>query len=580
MDDFEKNSQDPLGDPAAQESPYAEGMNPQNGPVSAPDGEQRDNGYAFETDGTYRYVRPQNEDPARAPEQRNADPNAQAPGGQTMPPYGGVYRQNEPYNQGYPYGAQRENPFPTGQNNAYPYGANSYPYYNAPSYAYNNEEEHGTEKKSKGGKIFAIIAGVLCIGLAAMLIIVSVNKNGKKETKTSTPSEASEEASNESNVNEIVTEKSPAGADNDAETGALTSTGIYKKVKNSSVGILVYDKSETLASEGSGVLFTEDNDGKYTYIITCAHVIADAGSEIMVQLADGEEYSASVVGYDTRTDIGVIKIEENGLQLAEIGDSDALSVGDTVYAIGNPGGVEFANSFTNGMISALDRPVASSSTGYTMECIQHTAAINPGNSGGALVNEYGQLIGINSMKIVDDEYEGMGFSVPSSVFIKIVNEIIRNGYVTNRPKLGITYVPASSYSSYGMFVSIKGLPSGCIVIYSIADDSPLVGTEAKEGDMITAVNGVDLDDKSYLSELIENSNVGDELTLSLVRINKDYSYEEFDVTVKLVEDRGDTIITQEEETTAGYDSYEDFFRQFFGDNFGGGFGDDFGNMFP
>ena len=186
------------------------------------------------------------------------------------------------------------------------------------------------------------------------------------------------------------------------------------------------------------------------------------------------------------------------------------------------------------------------------------------------MNVFGQVIGINSMKIVGDEYEGMGFSVPSSVFVDIVNNIITNGYVANRPKLGITYVAAQNYNSYGMFVAIKELPKGAIVIYSISQDSGLAGTKAQEGDMIIAVNGTNLDDASYLPELIEKSNVGDEITLTLIRINRDYSYEQFDVKAKLVEDRGDTVIEQEtmESETAPDDYFRDYFDDYFKDYFG------------
>ena len=238
------------------------------------------------------------------------------------------------------------------------------------------------------------------------------------------------------------------------------------------------------------------------------------------------------------------------------------------------------------MVSAIDRPVSSSATGYTMECIQHTAAINPGNSGGALVNEYGQVIGINSMKIVSDEYEGMGFAVPSSVFVKVVNEIIANGYVTNRPKLGITYIPASSQQTYAMYAAIKGLPSGTIIIYSISDDSSFKGTDAQKGDMIIAVNGEPLETTSTLSEIVEKSNVGDKLTLTLVRLDvqNNYSAKEFDVTVTLVENRGNTYASSDEETTSqssdifggsggsdssdAYDYFKDYFDRYFGGNGG------------
>ena len=500
---------------------------------------------------------------------------------------------NQPFAGGnsYPYGQQTQNgynaqgnggnQYPYGNNGAYPYGngnhsgapyGNGYPYGSAQNggYAYPAGNDGNNNKKAKGARVFGIIAGVLALFMVIALVGVAIGDN----TPVNTPSE--ETTDRASNVEEFETSASPVTGNTANDEGELTPKSIFKKVLPSSAGILVYDKSKALASEGSGVLFQESTDGKYTYIVTCAHVINKSSGYIRVQLHDSKEYDAEIVGFDARTDIGVIRIEKTGFTLAEIGDSSKIEVGDPVYAIGNPGGVEFANSFTNGMVSALDRPVSSSSTGYTTECIQHTSAINPGNSGGALVNAFGQVIGINSMKIVDDEYEGMGFAVPSSVFVEIVNAIMKHGYVSNRPKLGITYVPASEYSTYGMFVAIKGLPSGSIVIYEINADSALANTKAQAGDMIVAVNGQPLETPSFLSEYIENSDVGDSLTLSIVRVNKDYSSEEFDVTVTLVEDRGDSFIT-EEETTASQQvpggsypgSYEDYFNQYFEDFFNG-----------
>ena len=486
-------------------------------------------------------------------------------------PYGSSNQGNNSVNGSYPYGN-----YNSGNNSAsgsYPYGNNNYGGYAYPS------SDKGGKKKSKGGKIFAVVAGALAVFLVAALAGIAMGGN---DTKTELPEPTTGDGAN--NVEEFVTNASPVTGNEVNSEGEMNPKNIFKKVLESSVGILVYEKtSKALASEGSGVLFQESEDGRYTYIVTCAHVINGSSSYIRVQLHDGKEYDAEVVGFDVRTDIGVIRVEKTGFTLAEIGDSSKIEVGDPIYAIGNPGGVEFANSFTNGMVSALDRPVSSSSTGYTTECIQHTAAINPGNSGGALVNAFGQIIGINSMKIVDDEYEGMGFAVPSSVFVEIVNEIMKNGYVSNRPKLGITYVPASEYSSYGMYVAIKGLPTGSIVIYEITNDSALVGTKVKAGDMITAVNGIGLETASFLSEYIENLKVGDEITLSIVRINNDYTAEEFEVTVTLVEDRGDSFA--EEEVTTGSQlpggnyggnyggsyggSYEDYFNQFFEDFFNG-----------
>ena len=501
-------------------------------------------------------------------------------------------------NGGYPYGAASGG-YPHGSNNTtggYPYGnanygnggyrppygnsnGNPYPYANSGNmnngYSYPPQNDGTAKKGSKKGKTaFIVILVVILVGAVSGFIAL-FNTPAVPEEKNTTVNNGID------NVGEIATNPSPTqNSETPSDGKPLSASAVFKKVKNSSVGILVYSGS-SLSSEGSGVIFTEDSDGKYTYIITCAHVISDKGASIMVQLSDGKEYKAQLVGFDTVTDIGVLRIEATGLSKAEIGDSSSLSVGEAVYAIGNPGGVEFANSFTNGMVSAIDRPVSSSKTGYTMECIQHTAAINPGNSGGALVNEFGQVIGINSMKIVADEYEGMGFSVPSSVFVKVVNEIIANGYVSNRPKLGITYVAASTQQPYAMYSAIKGLPSGTIVVYSISEDSAFKDTKVQKGDMITAVNGKKLDTTSVLSETIENSKVGDSITLTIVRldIQNNYSAETFDVTVKLVENRGDTYVTEEPTTSQNnifggsdgsngdpYDYFKDYFDRYFGGN--------------
>ncbi|MBR3597534.1 MAG: serine protease [Clostridia bacterium] len=467
-----------------------------------------------------------------------------------------------------------------------PYGNARPPYYGSYSYNQNRPEENkqyaypsgddgnDKKKKSKGGKIFAIIAALLCVFVAVALIVVVV---GDRMFPHDIIAEMPDETTRYEE--ELETNASPVTNENVSSEGELTPKSVFKKVAPSSVGILVYDRSKSLSSEGTGVLFKESADGNYTYIVTCAHVISGNSEYIRIQTYSGEEYEAEIVGFDARTDIGVLRVKETGFTLAEIGDSSKTDVGDPVYAIGNPGGVEFANSFTDGIVSALDRPVSSSSTGYTMDCIQHTAAINPGNSGGALVNAFGQVIGINSMKIVASDYEGMGFAVPSSVFVEIVNEIMTNGYVANRPKLGITYVAASEYENYGMFVALKGLPSGSIVIYEISSDSAFNGTEVREGDMITAVNGEPLDDPSYLSEYIENSKIGDRLALSIVRLNDDYSYDEFTVSVTLVEDRGDTFITEEEpeDNYGGQydDNYDEYFKEYFDDYFSDYFGDNF-----
>lgn len=405
-------------------------------------------------------------------------------------------------------------------------------------------------KKSKGSKVYAFIIVVIVLAIVAYGFYPIISSIGADTTTTAA-------AENETKIEGA--DKAPTLNLNDSEqptngqnTGdSLDASSVYKKIRESAVGILVYAGDGNIYTEGSGVIMGEDEEHKYTYIITCAHVINSRNTSISVQLYDGTDYVAEVVGYDKRTDIGVVRIKAKGLKAAEFGSSDNLEVGQKVYAIGNPGGTEFAGSFTDGIISAIDRPINSSSTGYTMICIQHTAAINPGNSGGALVNSRGQVIGINSMKIVSTDYEGMGFAVPSKIFQEIFNQLVKNGYVPNRPKLGIKYLPASAYQNLSIVVQLKDLPAGTIVIEEISPDSDLYNSKVQVKDLIIAVNGKDLTNTDVLPNLIEQSKVGDKLTLTIVRVNKNYSLDRFDVTVTLKEDKGDTSVT-EEPTTSFY----------------------------
>lgn len=384
-------------------------------------------------------------------------------------------------------------------------------------------------KMSSGGKIAIAIISVLLVVAIILATVIIIKPGSLGDTVTTTTPELIEGAENANSYDIASTPKSE---------DALTTAEIAEKVKPSIVGIVVYagNSSQSSAGEGTGVIMSVDDTGTYTYILTCAHVISDPGIRVTVQTEDGTSYPAEIVGYDTRTDLGVVKIEATGFTVAEFGDSDNLRVGDSVFAIGNPGGVEFFGSFTGGYVSAIDRPV-SSDIGYTMKCIQHDAAINPGNSGGALVNVYGQVIGINSQKIAATEYEGMGFAIPTTSAREIVDNLINYGYVPNRPKLGITYYPVTASSQYNMIARINDLPAGTLIIDEIAADGALANTEARRYDMIIAVNGNDLTTADVLLELIDNGAVGDTLTLTLCRVNSNYSIETFDITVTLVEDK-------------------------------------------
>ena len=433
-----------------------------------------------------------------------------------------------------------------------------------PTYNYQAPPQRNmTPPKKFDGKKIVIAIIAVCVVVALGVGVTSLfggNRSGNNQ-QTTTPAQGE--------INDVTINAMQTTAPS-KDLGAVNSVYVADKVRPSVVGVMTY-KNGQLSGEGSGILWGVDNTGTYTYVVTCAHVIDATGVTYGVLLLDGKTYEAEMVATDTRTDIGVLKIKATGLPLAEVGDSSTLKIGEPIYAIGNPGGSEYFGSITDGIVSAIDRSVSAT---YTMTCIQHNAAINPGNSGGALVNTAGQIVGINSSKIASTEFEGMGFAVPTSIAQSVVESLIRYQYVPNRPMLGIQYAEVSAYQLYSMVVSIKGLPQGSLVIAGISADSALANTKAEVGDLIIAVNGKDMDDSSVLLDLIDKGAVGDSITLTLCRIEqRTYKTTTFDVTVTLIEDKGDA---QEEETTTkspsydggyyygGSGSFEDFFNDYFG----------------
>lgn len=415
----------------------------------------------------------------------------------------------------------------------------SYPQPNTPEYNYLQPEfspqqqvpvAEPPKKKRTGMRVLAIVL-VICLlvaGIGGGITYYQRNKGDSPEIDSDAP--------------QMTLQDTPQNPTPTAEKGQiLTAEQVAAKVRPSVVGVLVYGGNSTdqLAGEGSGILMAEDDAGKYTYVITCAHVVSGSYSKIFTQLENGKQYEAVLMGRDTRTDLAVLRIEASGLTIAEFGNSDNLKIGSTVYAVGNPGGIQYFGSITDGIVSAIGRNISSSS-GYTMECIQHSAPISPGNSGGALVNEYGQVIGINSMKIMGDEYENIGFAIPTSTAMNILNQLIQYKYVPNRPKLGIKYYSISDSARYSMIAQANNLPAGSLIIGEITADSSLANTKAQQYDIITAVDGEELDTADVLLEKIEKGKVGDTLKLTLCRISSDYKITTFDVNAKLIEDTGDT----------------------------------------
>ena len=475
-------------------------------------------------------------------------------GGPSVPPYG-TQGSVPPYGTG--AGTPPIPPYGTQQGTRY-----GSPSYTAPTYVGPATSPAPQKKQSKGLKVFFTV--IALIVLAGVMFGVGTMIGGRHRQPEVAGNSNETAATAQAGAPELETKASPS-SDNTAAAGAvLTPTQIAAKVRPWSVGILVYSKTSSgVASEGSGVLWKEDASHTYTYIITCAHVVNGSGLTYSVQTEDSTTYDAELVGLDAKTDLGVLRIKKTGLELAEFGDSSKLQVGDPVYAIGNPGGTEFFGSFTEGIVSAIDRSVKST---YTMICIQHTAAINPGNSGGALVNQYGQVVGINSQKIMSTSYEGMGFSIPIKSAQPIINNLAIYGYVKDRPKLGITYAEAVNYQQYSMLIKIKGLPSGSLIITDINSDSSLAGTEVRQYDMITKVNGEDMTKPEVLLSKIENGKVGDKLTLTICRVDNNYQTREFTVTATLVEEtkEAEKETTTKQSTINPYDFFnDDFFNGLF-----------------
>lgn len=311
----------------------------------------------------------------------------------------------------------------------------------------------------------------------------------------------------------------------------LSAAQIANKCRKYNVSIKAYG-AESVLGEGSGIIMSQDESKKYTYIITCAHVINKGSTNIRVTTEDDKTFSAALVGYDTKSDIGLIAVKTNKLECPEFGNSESLVIGDKVYAIGNPGGSDFFGSFTAGVVSDISRAVGSES-GYTSKCIQHDAAINPGNSGGMLINKYGQIIGINSQKIASVSYEGMGFAIPMSVAAPIINQIIEQGIIKDRAVLGIQYMPISAFFTPSLLDATKDLPKGSIVISEITNSSLKEGG-LQQYDIITGVDGKSLDTTDILIDIIDSKKPGDIIKLSVVRISDEGKMENLTFTAKLI----------------------------------------------
>lgn len=303
----------------------------------------------------------------------------------------------------------------------------------------------------------------------------------------------------------------PAAVENRPEEKGLSLQEIYSNVIDSVVSITAAS-ADGSTSTGTGVVFSGDG-----YLVTNCHVISGADT-VTILFTDGRELDAAIVGQDRMTDLAVLKVEATDLKSAEFGDSSTLRVGDLAVAIGDPLGVTLRGTMTDGIISGINRDITVG--GRTMTLIQTTAALNEGNSGGPLLNCYGQVIGINTMKIGDyvssAGVEGLGFAIPSTTVKEIVEQLTSQGYVSGRPSLGLR---CSSVPYF--YQAYYHLPSGAYVT-EVFSGSSAEAQGIQTGDILLSLDGKNVSGGDDVTQILYKKSIGDSLTAILYRSGKRY----------------------------------------------------------
>ena len=407
----------------------------------------------------------------------------------------------------------------------------SNPAYSDITYTYNADASYRTnlgdqkkqpKKRNGSGCFVAVIAVLLCITIAAAGIsiysIFFTDDNGNNPgTLEASPTATTDSSSGSTNsAFENLVQVNPSPTPELIEGELLTPQQAAQKVIPSVVCIQCYttnsnyggSASSALYSEGSSIICRSDG-----YIITNAHVIEDA-STVQVVLYDGTIYDAEIIGSDTITDLALLKIDpaDKEITAANFSSAKNCQVADTVLAVGNPGGLNFSSSVTQGIISALNRAVQDESTGYVMYCIQTDTAINPGNSGGPLIDLYGNVIGITSSKIVATEYENMGFAITYDDAAPIINDLLNYGHVKDRAAINITLtLPSNIFRITGW----NSIPTGLCIITVSGEEERNAGL--KQYDIIYAIDGNQITSMADYSSYLLTKKPGDKVSLTIYR---------------------------------------------------------------
>ena len=324
-------------------------------------------------------------------------------------------------------------------------------------------------------------------------------------------------AGNKVVIQQVERTDSSAASGTAVASGGMTTSQVSEMVSPSVVVITTeqvvysqwswYGQNQVESGAGSGVIISSDG-----YILTCAHVVSGA-SQITVTIGD-TDYTATVVGEDDTSDVAVLKIDATGLTPATVGDSDSLSVGDSVLAVGNPLG-ELGGTVTSGIVSALNRSVTiqGTSSTNTMSLIQMDASVSPGNSGGGLFNMNGELIGIVNAKSSSSDAEGLGFAIPINDAIKVAQELLENGYVTGRPYLGITYLGVEDAQTAAQL----GVNAYGVYVVEVVKGGPAERAGLQSGDRIVSIDGTEIASKDDLGTLMQKHAAGDTLNITIAR---------------------------------------------------------------
>ena len=290
-----------------------------------------------------------------------------------------------------------------------------------------------------------------------------------------------------------------------------------------------------LAGYGSGFVYKKD--GQYGYVFTNNHVVEDA-TEVKLTLSSGEEVDAEVLGTDAYMDIAVLRIDgDKVLQVAEIGDSTEAKIGDTVFTVGTPVSTDYAGTVTKGIISGENREITVTNNGssYMMEAIQIDASINPGNSGGPLVNINGEVIGINSVKLVESSVEGMGFAIPIEVAMSQIDKL-ENGEAIERPVIGVSLYDLDSLPLLGYSdLRIDDNVDSGVVVDSVESGSDAEKAGLQRNDVIIELDGTKIKNSAHLKYLLYKHNIGDTVKLTIVRNGN-----EKELTLELTQQIGDS----------------------------------------